>query len=101
MKLDFQSSVSNYSEQIKNIKVTYSKAAENAIGFTQEKQINSLHEQNIVDNYFKTFDQDLSDVAIKNLISARLQPAYKLPQVHNTEALSANAQELLNFSLKI
>lgn len=101
MRLDFQSSASPYSEQAKNIKVTYSKASENALGFTQEKKINHLHEQNMVDSYFKIFEQNLTDTAIKNLISARLQPSYKLPEVHNMENLSAKANELLSFSLKI
>jgi hypothetical protein len=101
MKLDFQSSVSNYSEQVKNIRVTYSKASENAIGFTQEKKINHLHEQNMVDSYFKIFDQNLTDTAIKNLISERLQPSYKLPEVHNMENLLAKANDLLNFSITI
>lgn len=101
MKLDFQSSVSNYSEQVKNIRVTYSKASESAIGFTQEKKISHLHEQNMVDSYFKIFDQNLTDTAIKNLISARLQPSYKLPEVHKMENLLAKADDLLNFSLAI
>ncbi len=99
MKLNFQSLASNYSEQVKNIHVTYSKASENAIGFSQEKNINNLHEQNMVNNYFKIFDQNLSDTAIKNLISARLQPSSALPEVHKMENLSAKAHDLLSFSL--
>ena len=101
MKLHFQSSALVYSEQTKDTTVTYSRASEKATGFTHEKQIQSLQQQNVVNEYFKLYDQSYSDVAIKNLIAARLQPSYQLPKIHDTQALSSKADELLNFSLSI
>jgi len=101
MKLHFQSSAAAYSEQTKNTTVTYSRASEKAAGFSHEKQIQSLQQQNVVDEYFKLYDQSYSDVAIKNLIAARLQPSYQLPHIHDTQVLSSKVDELLNFSLSI
>jgi hypothetical protein len=101
MKLHFQSSAPVYSEQTRDTTVTYSRASEKATGFTHEKQIQSLQQQNVVNEYFKLYDQSYSDVAIKNLIAARLQPSYQLPQIHDTQALTSKADELLNFSLSI
>lgn len=101
MKLHFQSIAPAYSEQTKNTTVTYSRASEKATGFANEKQIQSLQQQNVVDEYFKLYDQSYSDVAIKNLIAARLQPSYQLPHIHDTKVLSSKADELLNFTLSI
>lgn len=99
MKLHFQNAAPVYSEQMKNTTVTYSRASEKATGFAHEKEIQSLQQKNVVDEYFKLFDQSYSDVAIKNLIAARLQPSYKLPDIHDTKALLSKADELLDFSM--
>jgi len=101
MKLHFQNSVPVYSEQTKSTTVTYSRASEKAVGFAHEKQIQNLQHQNVVDEYFKLFDQNYSDVTIKNLIAVRLPPSYQLPQIHDYQLLSSKADELLNFSLSI
>jgi len=101
MKIHFQNSAPAYSEQTKSTTVTYSRASEKAVGFAHEKQIQSLQQQNVVDEYFKLYDKSYSDVAIKNLIAVRLQPSYQLPQIHDSQLLSSKADELLNFSLSI
>lgn len=101
MKLHFTNTVPAYSEQTKNTTVTYSRSSEKATGFANEKKIQNLQQQNVVDEYFKLYDQNYSDVAIKNLIAARLQPSYQLPKIHDTQALSSKVDELLDFSLSI
>ena len=101
MKVDTQISVPQYTAQSKSAPVVHSKAGVHTTSFTQENKIQKLDQINIVNNYFKIFDQNLSETAIKNLISARLQPGYQLPQVHNTQALALKAEELLDFSLAI
>ncbi len=101
MKIHSQTTVPTYSETPVDTSVKQSKASQNAQGFVQEKNIQNINEQNIVNNYFEVFDQSFSDVTIKNLISARLQPAYQLPEVHDFKTLSAKANELLDFSIAI
>ena len=101
MKLQLQNTLSTYSDTPKETSVRQSKAGQSAAGFTQEKNIQNLSQQNIVNNYFEVFDQNFSDVTIKNLISARLQPAYQLPEIHDFKALSAKANEFLDFSIAI
>ncbi len=101
MKLQLQNTLSTYSDTSKETSVRQSNAGQNAAGFSQEKNIQNVSQQNIVNNYFEVFDQSFSDVTIKNLISARLQPAYQLPEVHDHKALSAKANELLDFSIAI
>ncbi|MFC2073693.1 hypothetical protein ACFLR3_00430 [Campylobacterota bacterium] len=101
MKLQLQNTLSTYSDTSKETSVRQSKAGQNATGFSEEKNIQNVSQQNIVNNYFEVFDQSFSDVMIKNLILARLQPAYQLPEVHNFKALSAKANELLDFSIAI
>lgn len=101
MKLHFQNSTPIYSLQTDNSPVTYSRASEKATGFAHEKEIQSLQQQNVVDEYFKLYDKSYSDVTIKNLIAARLQPSYQLPHIHDTKALLSKADELLDFSLSI
>lgn len=101
MKVHSQNTLSTYSEAPKDTSVQQSKAAQNAAGFSQQKNIQNLSQQNIVNNYFEVFDEGYSDLTIKNLISARLQPAYQLPEIHDFKALSAKANELLDFSIAI
>ena len=101
MKLQLQNTLSTYSDVPKDTSVRQSKAGQNATGFAQEKDIQNISQQNIVNNYFEVFDKSFSDVTIKNLISARLQPAYQLPEVHDFKTLSAKANELLDFSIAI
>jgi len=79
-------------------KVSTSRAAQNSNLYSDENNITALHQKNLVDNYFTIFEKDYSDVAIKNLIAARLQPSYQLPTIHDTKALAAKAKELLDFS---
>lgn len=101
MKLNLKSSIFQSVEQPRTTPVIHSKVSTKTAQFSQENNIRSLHEINIVDDYFKIFEHNLSEAAIKNLISARLQPGYQLPQVHDTKALSEKATELLAFSLAI
>ena len=102
MKIQSQNTLPAFTEtSSKDIPVRQSKASQNAAGFVQEKGIQNINEQTIVNNYFEVFEEGYSEVTIKNLISARLQPAYQLPIVHNFETLSAKANELLDFSLAI
>lgn len=101
MKIHGQNTLPTYSEAPKDTSVRQSKAGQNAVDFAQEKNIQNVSQQNIVNNYFEVFDQNFSDVTIKNLISARLQPAYQLPEIHDFKALSAKADELLDFSIAI
>ncbi len=101
MKLQLQNTLPTYAESSQKSETHQSKATQNAVGFAQEKNIQNIAEKNIVNNYFEVFDESLSDVAIKNLISARLQPAYQLPVIHDFKALSAKANKLLDFSIAI
>jgi hypothetical protein len=98
MKLHFQNATADY---LQNSSVRVSRAQENSTRYAQEKNINTLSQQNIINNYFETFDASYSEVSIKNLIAARLQPSYVLPELHDHKALSAKAEELLSFSLAI
>lgn len=101
MKVQSQNTLTTYSEAPKDTSVRQSKAGQSAVGFAQEKNIQNISQQNIVNSYFEVFDEGYSDLTIKNLISARLQPAYQLPKVHDFEALSAKANGLLDFSIAI
>ena len=101
MKLNFSSAAPQYFEQTKSMPTVQSRANQHSTNFAQEKNINKLEHQNLVNNYFQIFDQSYSEVTIKNLISARLQPSIELPRVHNTEYLSSKSEELLEFSLAI
>jgi len=98
MQLNFQAITSGLAQ---GTKVTYSRTSENSARYSNENSIQTLSQQNIVNNYFATFDKNYSEIEIKNLIAARLQPAYVLPELHNHKALSAKAEELLAFSLAI
>jgi len=101
MKLHGNNTLPVHPDASKNNEVRQSRAGQSAAGFTQEKNIHSISQKNIVNNYFEVFDKSFSEVTIKNLISARLQPAYQLPQVHDFEALASKADELLDFSIAI
>ena len=99
MKLNnFQAVNTDYTQ---TTKIKTSRSQENSVRYAQEKNITTLAQQNIVNNYFETFDESYSEIAIKNLISVYLQPAYTLPEVHDYKTLSSKAEELLNFSLTI
>ena len=98
MQLNFQTTTSGLTQ---GTKVTYSRTGENSARYANEKQIQALSQQNIVNNCFATFDKNYSEIEIKNLIAARLQPSYVLPELHDHKALSAKAEELLAFSLAI
>lgn len=98
MKLHFHSASSNYTQ---NTGVRYSHANENSTRYTQEQSIHSLSQQNIVNNYFQIFDKNHTETQIKNLIAARLQPAYTLPEVHHTDKLASRINELLDFTLTV
>ena len=99
--MKIQDTAVSYSLPTNDAPVQRSTSAHNAAGFTQEKNIKNISQQVIVNNYFEVFDKNLSVETIKNLISARLQPEHKLPNVHNFEALSAKADKLLDFSIAI
>jgi len=101
MKLYSQGLAISLPEQTPKVDVNISKANDHSIRYADEKQIQKLDQQNIINNYFQTFDKSHTEIEIKNLIAARLQPAYQLPQVHDTKALSLKAQELLKVSFSI
>jgi len=98
MQINFQEITSGLAQKTK---VTYSHSGESSARYANENRIQSLSQQNIVNNYFTSFEKSHSEIQIKNLIAARLQPAYILPQLHDNQALSAKAEELLSFSLSI
>lgn len=99
--MKIQDTAVNYSLSNNEAPTQRSNSTQTAAGFTQEKNIKNISQQVIVNNYFEVFDKSLSVETIKNLISARLQPEHKLPNVHNFEALSAKADKLLDFSIAI
>ena len=101
MQLNFQNTLPDLSQKVQNTPVQTRHSSAESINFAQEKNIQKIEQQNLVNGYFKLFGENHSDVAIKNLISARLQPAYVLPEIHDTQALSDKAAELLDFSIAI
>ena len=101
MKIHSQAPNINLNEQTKKIEIKSSNVSNNSALYANEHNIQKLDQKNIVDDYFKTFDKSRTEVEIKNLIAARLQPSYQLPQVHDMQLLSSKAKELLNFSLAI
>jgi len=101
MKLNFSSTPNYLPEVLRKTEVQTSYANEKSTTFTNQNKISRVQEQALVNSYFKLFDADLSDLAIKNLISERLQPAHLLAHVHNTEKLAQSSKELLDFSLHI
>jgi len=102
MQLNIQGSVPSFPEPTKKIETeTMLKANNSSNHYANVQQIQHLEQKNIVDDYFKTFDKSHTEIEIKNLIAARLQPSYQLPQIHDTKALSLKARELLDFSLSI
>ncbi len=99
MKLNnFQAVNTDYTQ---TTKIKAARSQENSVRYAHEKDITTLAQQNIINNYFETFNESYSEVAIKNLISVHLQPSYTLPEVHDYKTLSTKAEELLNFSLTI
>ena len=102
MKLSAQVSGLNFPEQTQRTEVTVkSNTGSVSSKYANENNIQKIDQKNIIDGYFKVFDGNLIEIEIKNLIAARLQPAYKLPQVHDIKALSLKAKELLNISFTI
>ena len=99
--MKIQDTTASYSLPTNEAPAKRSNSTQTAVGFTQENNIKDISQQVIVNNYFEVFDKSLSVDMIKNLISARLQPEHKLPNVHNFEALSAKADKLLDFSIAI
>jgi hypothetical protein len=80
---------------------TLSGSTSSSSKYANENNIQKLDQKNIIDGYFKIFNESHTEVEIKNMIAARLQPAYQLPQVHDHKTLSLKAKELLNFSFTI
>ncbi len=101
MKVESQAHQFTLSSQANQSDYKRSNAAASSHQFSDANDIKNIADQNVVSSYFDIFDENFSEVTIKNLISARLQPAYKLPQIHDSKALSAKANELLNFSIAI
>jgi len=101
MKLHFQTSGASFPDQIPDIKIRTSRASESSVNFANERQIQKLDQQGVINDYFSIFDETHTDIEIKNLIAARLQPSYQLPQIHDMKVLSQKANELLKFSLSI
>lgn len=99
--MKIQDTAASYSLPTNDVPTKRSNSTQTAVGFTQKNNIKDISQQVIVNNYFEVFDKSLSVDMIKNLISARLQPEHKLPNVHNFEALSAKADKLLDFSIAI
>lgn len=101
MKLNFSSVPSYLPKALQKTEVHTSHANEKSTSFSNENKINQIQEKALVNSYFELFDKNLSDVTIKNLISARLQPTHLLSQVHDTQKLAQKSKELLDFSLTI
>lgn len=102
MKIQSQTSGFNFPEQTqKTVSDTSSKSTSSSSKYANENNIHKIEQKNIIDGYFKIFNESHTEVEIKNMIAARLQPAYQLPQVHDYKALSLKAKELLNFSFTI
>lgn len=101
MQLNFSSLSSYQPDTTSKVQVRPSHANQRSTSFSNENKINTLEHKALVENYFKLFDENYSEVAIKNLISARLQPSSALPKVHNIEELSLKSKELLDFSLSV
>ena len=101
MILNFSSTPFYLPETLQKTEVHTSYANEKSANFSNENNINKIQQKVLVDSYFKMFDNNLSDLAIKNLISERLQPAHLLAHVHNTEKLAQKSKELLDFSLSV
>lgn len=102
MKVQAQITGLNFTEKTQRAEIALSsKSASGSNKYAAENHIEKLEHRNIIDVYFKIFDGSHTEVEIKNMIAARLQPAYQLPQVHDTKALSLKAKELLNFSFTI
>jgi len=99
MKINLQDSGFQPTDSTQKTVPRASRVNLNSINYANEKQIQRLEQQNIIDGYFKIFDDSLTEIEIKNLISEKLQPSFLLPQVHNTDELSLKAKELLDFSL--
>ena len=99
--MKIQDTIAKFSTSTNDAPKQRSNSAQSAADFSHEKNIKNISQQVIVNNYFEVFDKSLSTETIKNLISARLQPEHKLPNVHNFEALSAKADKLLDFSIAI
>ena len=101
MQLSFSSTSSYHSDTATKVQARASHANERSASFSNENNINAIDKKVLVENYFKIFDENYSEVTIKNLISARLQPTSALPTIHNFEKLSSKAKELLDFSLSV
>ena len=101
MTLNFSSTPFYLPEVLQKTEVHTSYANEKSTSFSNENKISKIQQKALVDSYFKLFDNKLSDLAIKNLISERLQPAHLLAHVHNTQKLAQVSKELLDFSLTV
>ncbi len=101
MKLESQSFLYDTAYKYEQADIKTSKAAVNSRNFSDVNKIDDISDQNVVSAYFDLFDESFSELTIKNLLNQRLQPAYLLPKVHNTDLLAAKANELLNFSVAI
>lgn len=99
MQLDFSSTTSYPIEMTSKAEVKTSHAHDRSTSFTNEKKIDSIEQRLVVDTYFKVFEKEYSELAIKNLIAARLQPSSALANIHNNQELSLKSKELLDFSL--
>lgn len=101
MQLNFSSTSSYHSDTTPKIQVRTSHANERSTSFSNENNLNTIEQKALVESYFKLFDENYTEVEIKNLIAARLQPSSALAQVHNTQELSLKYKELLDFSLSV
>jgi len=101
MQLSFSNTSSFHSNTSPKIQAKVSYANEHSTSFQNENDINTIEKKNLVDNYFKIFDESYSEVTIKNLITARLQASTTLPKVHNTQEISFKSKELLDFTLSV
>lgn len=101
MQLNFSSTSLYHLDTTTKTQVPASHVNERSTNFSNENNLNTIEQKNLVENYFKIFDENYSEVTIKNLITARLQPTSVLPQVHNIKELSAKSEELLDFSLSV
>ncbi len=101
MKLHFQGAGIVFPEPTQKVEIDTANVSNKSARYADDKNIQSIEQQNLIDGYFKIFNETHTDLEIKNLIAARLQPSYQLPKVHDMALLSAKADQLLNFSFSI
>lgn len=82
-------------------KLTMNSSRESSLQYTNANDIKRIDLQNIVHSYFEVLNEGYTEVEIKHLIAARLQPTFELPSIHDTQSLSQRAKALLSYSINV